>query len=665
MLPNVTYVLCYDTENLASLDETYDDAEQVKEFLEKYVNVKIGLYLDTETLSKYVSANIANAINKNLQLDTHLLDQIKQALQGLEEIYKSNEFVFYQPFIGDVRKLKRLINTMMLFEIQTTDFNNSDYNKKDLLHLLLVYINYPNIFRMIYNSETGGKNGFFSLILKTDTSTKSKFEHSTYYKNFVDKPANQNQVFLLEKIFGEEVPYESNETKAFGSGEIDKAAKMSRACFNGDGYTGRNLERYLNLIIKLSKQDKRDGYQFYVTKKDELVNGAPLEKILQSDDFSFSNGEFTRDQLWMIIGNSAHEMSPSIASQLVLYIMKHLPEYSFLERENIGAGLRSSLIYTLLKLLDESAWGNSLSGRRNNSEENISEIAEWVFGESIHADTNVLNTLAKPERGPLGLFDLLLFRLYCSADRGGSLFNLQRAIALHGNPDAPTSGVTTVIAKEGMREISQKVFRIFAEQYIEPGINVIEAIDNLSLSNFAGESTDFILKQIEASKISSDDVERLIATEKSHAKAFIIYQLGNSIISSGVGCGYYDETGKNDKNGIALKINDYLFNQCFDPSKNPKNYERFLDYLLINFSSTFGGGDGFQYIPTIGEFTKVLQKERLITYWELHRESILKLNFPSQEKFVATGNYIATYEKDLLAVYGILDELLLNGPGSN
>ncbi|MEQ1602983.1 MAG: P-loop NTPase fold protein, partial [Methylophilaceae bacterium] len=165
MLPNVSYVLCYDTENLTSLkNESFDDAEKVKEFLEKFVNVEIGLFLDSKILAEFVSSDINSAINKNLQLDPHLLDQIKLALDALVKIYGSNDYVFYQDFLGDIRKIKRLINTMMLFEIQKTDFSNSDFNKHDLIHLLLVYINYPNIFRKIYNSETDGKNGFFSLV---------------------------------------------------------------------------------------------------------------------------------------------------------------------------------------------------------------------------------------------------------------------------------------------------------------------------------------------------------------------------------------------------------------------------------------------------------------------------------------------------------------------
>ncbi len=657
MLPNISYVLCYDTANLASLKDNYEDAEQVKEFLEKYVNVKVGLYLDSETLARFVSFNKEDAISKNLQKDAHLLDQIKRTLNALVEIFRSNEFVFYQPFIGDIRKLKRLINTTMYFEIHTTDFPNSDYNHKDLLHLLLIYINYPTIFRTIYNAETGGKSDFFSLIREED----GNYVNSPNYFEFVKELPSKNEKFLLDQVFNPDNALEPDEFADGNKKKIDKSALMSRACFNGQGNSERNLERYLHLIVKLSKQDKRDAYQFYVSKLEELLKGKPLDEIFGSEVFNFSSGEFARNQLWMIIANSAHKLPPHIGSALVLYIISKLPEYSMIENENIGSGLRTRLIYSLLKLLDEAAWGSSLTTRRNNTSENISEIAEWVFGEGRHADTGVVRTLAQPERGPLGIFDLLLFRLYCSADRRSgfssenSLFNLQRAITLHGNPAAQTTGVTTDIAKEEMREISQMVYRIFSDQYINRGINILEAIEKLSLNDFVGASSAYVQKQI-GINITQEQIESLLDRERSHVKAFVIYQLGNSMISSGVGCGYYDVSGKGDNKEIASKFNDYLFSHCFDPSKDPKNFERFLDYLLINFAHTFEVVDGFHHIPTIDEFTKVINKERLESYWKYHGEAIQSLNLPLRDKSVATGNYIATYAKQLPAVYQVLDE---------
>ncbi|MCX7156775.1 MAG: hypothetical protein NTW45_10090 [Rhodocyclales bacterium] len=442
------------------------------------------------------------------------------------------------------------------------------------------------------------------------------------------------------------------------SSPVEEDTIRSRACFNGQGGASRNLERYLNLIVKLSKQDKRESYQFYVRMKNKLLEGMSLDRIFEEEDFEFSRGDFSRYQLWKVIVNSTDELLPNTASQVVSHLMEHLPEYSLLDMENVAAGSRTSLTYSLLKLLDQAAWGADQSARRNNTPENISEIADWVFGERSHSGAGVLSTLAKPDRGPLGLFDLMLFRLYCSADRGGSLFNLQRALSLHGDPGAPTEGNTTMIAKEEMREISQKVFQIFKNQYIAPEKNIFEAIDNLSLRDLAGKCSDFVSAQIESKKVTKDQVEQLIAAEKSRVKTFVVYQLGNSMISSGVGCGLYDETGKNDQKGIARQVNNYLFGLCFNPNVSLENFERFVDYLLMLFEHTFGLDDGVRYVPSVAVFTKVLEEERLKEYWMTHKAAIQALSLRAKKKDVRTFNYVATYEDDLDAVYRVLDQLV-------
>src|SRR3989344_1290762 len=114
-LPNISYVLCYDTENIVALDKEREDIEKVREFLEKFVNVKITLFLDTDTFSKYISDNFDRAVQNNLQLDPYTLEKIKEAISAIKDIYKSPDLHHYQAFVGDIRKLKRLINTLVLF----------------------------------------------------------------------------------------------------------------------------------------------------------------------------------------------------------------------------------------------------------------------------------------------------------------------------------------------------------------------------------------------------------------------------------------------------------------------------------------------------------------------------------------------------------------------
>lgn len=116
------------------------------------------MYIDYKLLLKYFTENTDKSLARNLLSNPEL---VAKAVEGLKDIFHSKEYDLYIPFIGDARKLKRLINTMLLLEVEQLDFSNSDFDKHDLIHLLIIYINYPNIFRKIYNTEAQGKRGFF------------------------------------------------------------------------------------------------------------------------------------------------------------------------------------------------------------------------------------------------------------------------------------------------------------------------------------------------------------------------------------------------------------------------------------------------------------------------------------------------------------------------
>ncbi len=185
--------------------------------------------------------------------------------------------------------------------------------------------------------------------------------------------------------------------------------------------------------------------------------------------------------------------------------------------------------------------------------------------------------------------------------------------------------------------------------------NIFSLIENLTLTDFGGKYSDFIEK--EKKKGTINNIDKNIDELKSRMKSFITYQLGNTLVSSGIGCGYYDETGMEDKKGINKKINDYLFEKCFNPEENQDNYEHFLDYLLINFANVFAAGDR-GYKPHINEFVKVLNKEHLINYWKKNKDEIKKLNYENKNKVVFQGNYSASYQEDLTNIYQVLDKLL-------
>lgn len=661
ILPNISYVICYDTDNIGILETDSPDVEKISEFLEKFVNIKISLYLDREDLAKYVSENLDKA------LSTKLLDPlpVRQAVGGLLDIYKSPTYHKYLPFIGDVRKLKRLINTIVMFELETTDFKNSDFDKRDLIHLLLIYIHYPGVFRKIYDTETKGGRGFFSLVVWPDDGYPPEerdtphrdypYKNSIYYVDYIKElkeKGHDRECFLLEQVF---------DVKRLKDPRVDSVSeevRTSLACFNGGWTNGPNLETYLNLIVELSKPQDVDQYKFYANWKDQIANGSiTIGNAFTHKKFDYDKGEETRSKLWRILVNNARGLKQEVAAMLITHLLENAPDYSLLEVPTIGIGLRHDMDYFLTRFLNDAGWTDGSGKHSSNTEENIKEIAEWIFGEGRHIGNGILTKLSHADRGVLGLYDLMLFRLFCSADRGGDIFDLSRALSKHGDENAPTEGNTGIIAQEEMREISQKVFKIFKTQYIDINKNIFDEIEATNLAQFAGKYGDYLENKIQAGVVQKADIDKQVAELKTRMVSFITYQLGNDLISSGVGCGFYDPEGKEDKHEIKNVINGYLFDLCFDPVKH-ENVEHFVDYLFRNFASVFASAreDGRTHVPHINEFTKVLDKVKLATYWQTHEATIKALNLEQKDKTVFAGNYTASYKEYLPMIYKVLDD---------
>ena len=536
-LPNVSFILCYDTQNIAALESTSYDSEKIAEFLEKFVNVKVGLYPSSDDLKRYVTGNLKIALAGNLQTDFQLLDD---ALGGLRSIYDSKEYHRYLPFVGDIRKIKRLVNTLVLLNIDRADFKNTDLNPSDLIHLLLVYINYPALFRIIYSAETYGRNGLFSTIAERTHSQKA-YTNSPGYRDFIsglEMEGKKNESFLIEKIFNVATRLDSTDTSRLTEGQ-----RRSYACFNSDSAGGRNLETYLNLIVRVTPPQISNQYKYYENLKDRVKRGEPLSTIIAGEElFSFKCNEFSHEQLWRVLVNSLEEFDSALIGGLIRHAVAAITDYSKLDSSHLGIGLRqSSMAYTLLKLLDAGGWSDRRGLHRDNTDENIAGIAEWIFGEGQHSGEGILELLANPARGIQGLHDALVFRLYSCSDRGGSLFTLQRALVRHSDPRASATGVLTQVVIPEMRKMSQTVFLTFKEQYISSKRNVFFAIDDLSFEELTGQFSGYVQREVDTGRFSQEQLSSAVAQCKTTLKAFTVYQLTNKQISSGVGCGYYDE----------------------------------------------------------------------------------------------------------------------------
>jgi hypothetical protein len=659
-LPNISYVLCYDTENIAAFKQDALDREKIIEFLEKFINIKMNLYLEKDLLLKYFTESKDKALQKSPLIDSELADK---AVDGIIDIFNSDDFHLYLSLVGDARKLKRLINTIILLDIDKTDFNNADFNKQDIIHLLLIYINYPDIFRKIYTTETEGRRGFFSAVTTFDKGFPSEkkdslhkmmtYANSDSYNEYI-KSLPEQPKFILNKIFN----IDEKLMKDGVQGSFTQEMLATNACFNGTMWDsdGRNLEQYINLITNFAKPINTTQYNFYINiKKDILAKKSITETIKSAEEFAFIKSEQNHEQLWNVLINSEPgDYTPEKAKEIIIYAVENQPQYSCLKIGNIIVGFRESLSYKIVKLLNNIGWNDSVGKRNFNYDENVSEIAEWIFGEGQH-DKGILEIMGKEERGIMGMYDLLRFRLYCCTDRGGTTHNITKALAKHGNINASTSGDVETILIAEMREISQHIFATFSARYIEKRKNIFEEIDSLTLKDLTGNYHNLVKGKIESGEIQ--DIDDAILNFKSKIKAFMVYQLGTTIISNGIGCGYYDTEGTENKNGINQAFSTYLIDLCFNPEYSEDNYKHFLDYLLINLvENTYSYEPQYQLSPD--QFTTVLSKEMLKSFWEGHGERIKGLNYQNEDRTILIGRSSRKYNKDLDGVYNFLDALI-------
>jgi hypothetical protein len=655
-LPNLSYVLCYDTENISDLVDAPEDNEKVREFLEKFVNVKFSIFLQSIDLSNYVSQNFSKVVANNIHTEPTALVKLQNTVAAITEIYKSPGFHNYQPYLNDVRKIKRLINLLISLEIESTDFENSDINRLDLIHLLLIYINYPNIFRKIYDTESGGRSGFFSLVSKYDdgypndisgTGT-TELKNSTNYSEYLSD-LSKGQKFLLNKIFCAEI-----KLKEISAQTSEEEAKRTYACFNG-GVGTRNLEQHLNLIVSNAKPKKAVQYAFHRRQQLRFKGGVPMGEIFLSSDFS-DNEDVIKDFLKILV-NTSKDLPTERANEAIDYLVETICEYSLVKIDSAGIGIRQDVCRYIVIILDAAGWSDASGRHIDNTEENIKQITKKIFGNS--SDLGIVNRLATSNRGVLGIYDLLLFRLQCSANRSGSLFNIFRALSLDATPPGPSNGDVHLISISALRKISQSAFRIFKNNYIDNNINFFRSVDELNEKDLFGRYYEFAQKTIGGDNFSKNVFLQNVEKVRSQIKSFSIYQLGNQMISNGIGCGYFDVAGFEDKQGIRKELNTYLFDNCFNPKLESDAYRFFVEYLLLCFALNFSFSDDHDFHrPSLKEFTEVLDTDSLREYWHLNKEEILLRDFQTEEKMIYTLNYSISYRSGLVQVYEILDSLI-------
>jgi hypothetical protein len=257
----------------------------------------------------------------------------------------------------------------------------------------------------------------------------------------------------------------------------------------------------------------------------------------------------------------------------------------------------------------------------------------------------------------------MLFRLQCSADRKGQLYNLHTALIFDQDETAARTGLVTNLARLGMRKLSQETFSLFKGTYIDQKRNFLAEVNQVPVRDFLGEAFVGLEQNAsfdQPSDIKERSIAQKIASARSVIKSFVIYQLSNSLPpnGSGVGCGYYDEQGVNDGGAIAKLMNIYVFDTCFNPDVDENNALLFLDHCLSHLSSSFFS-DRYDrsYSATKNEIPGGLDQMAMGRYWQQHCDHIRAIGFQAIDRTVFTPNYTAFYREDLNGVFDVLDQM--------
>lgn len=646
-LSQAVYVLCYDAEVLAA---SQDEGIRSRQFFEKYVNVKISLFASSSSLSDFLRRDWVRSESQIALVPSDMMVKLGEILSELADVLNHDSEANYLALIGDIRKIKRFINAILVLQIEKTDFGRTDFNKRDLINLMLLHLHYPGLFRRIYAEETEGRVGSFSARRRSDGRG---FVNASGLPSVVQEYEGMPASFLLNQLFNVE---------AFGIdhyGPVDEPVLRSRACFNSD--TARNLENYLKLIVRFVHPVPKETYAFYRSAVDQARKGKPIALILGGKDFVLKGDEFSHDEFWRILVNQANDFTIATAVDAIDTLVDYLPRYSTFDY--IDRGLRSRSIYSLLLLLDRAGWDRGVDRRNRNTPENVNEIACRIFGEQAFVGNGLIERLASPNRGVLGWNDLMLFRLQCSADSGAQVYDLQRALMFNQDMTAPQMPPVAELAKLGMRKLSQRVFALFKRTYIDARRNFIAEAYQVPAEEFLGQAYWHRLAEPppQPESVNSDkSPAQQAAVARAVVASFVISQLSNSQPpkGSGVGCGFYDEIGVKDCQGIAKVMNDYVFQFCFNPQIDSENVFIFIDFCLSQLSNSLSSGSNVEgYVPTTAGLLGGFDSKAMGMYWSKHRAYIGGLALQNSGRCVYLPGYKASYRDHLQGVFSVLDTL--------
>nr|WP_319565709.1 P-loop NTPase fold protein [uncultured Rhodoferax sp.] len=643
-LSQATYILCYDTENLLASTAGKDDGARAREFLEKFITAKLSLFVDLKSINDFLDTDWEKAAFRSDSVSPTVMRLLRQIMKEVQTLLASKNGHRYVPLLGDLRKIKRFVNAALLMNMEKVKLDDTDFDIKDLIHLMLLNLNYPGLFRQIYAAETEGRTGSFGVQRKPGESNKLILENATGLAETLNK-ADEPAKFLLQQLFDVDTLRFSYTLAS------DENVLRSRACFNG---LHRNLENYLQLIVRLKIPEPTKSHRLYKDLVESVIaHKQKVAGILLQSDFSLRKSETPHDEFWSMLVNRAHELNRDVANDAINTLVEWLPNYSSLEFG--GRSMRHRTIISLMYLLERAGFGDLPGNGRIRGEADVQELAVRLIGNGAsQSSPPLIWQLVTPERGVLGWSDLMLLRMCCSPDVNFNT-NICTALARQEDPCAKVFGVDhDRLAVDSMRRFSQSVFAEFKRFYIDRQLNFFLEVDRLSEAQILGKGGRGIVGDI-------DDLEAEIQLFRSDLKSFVIYHLTNIRFGNaqGVGCGRYDEFDKKDGQGIRQAMTDYLLESCFDPSHGLPHAQAFADFCLRPAPFKLTAPDGVD--DTLYTVTDLLGKDAIANFWGRSGEQIKQQLASVTGAVYGYGRRETTYEDWLPTLFAALDQLV-KGP---
>lgn len=470
-----------------------------------------------------------------------------------------------------------------------------DFTGIDLVNLLLIYLYYPRCFKKLYYTETGAQRGIYSCMeVASITDHKVQDEKIESVENIIEnsKEYPESTAFLFKRLFANKDIFRHITHEQF----------YQRACFNRPTFFSSmgTLEKYLRLIVFSEAIEKNEVYSTYRNIICNEICTAENEGKLQT---VFAKHQEEQRILWDAISDSIQNdlsriYSVPLLQWLINIAIDQLPEYKLTSQLT---SFHTKLIIYIRIILNELA------------QRNAQQVVSTIF-----CDSGVLHQLLYQNLGNysllMNIFDALYFKgIIDIRTEGNDIFPLNDALIHAIEPEQSLMGMNTEdMAKPELREISQRIYCIFKEQF--GNRNLWHEFNCLPLERMFEFPSEMSQSQL--------DVERNITSFKF--KLFILCRFGD--VKTGLAA--YNLSGNGDSTEIRRDFSRYLIEHCFCVDNTRACFD-FMEFMLISIikdnSTIINNLSTNNAPPTISPelLTTLMYPPILKSYWRRNRDIIM------------------------------------------